>query len=87
MLQAGRYLNYARPATETSLSVPRLLAESCLKTAQKPCAVKRTRTALKSILIFRNELHHQNARNASESTIDANNAKLERMTGCISAEL
>lgn len=55
MLQAGRYLNHTRPAIETSLSVPRLLAESCLKTAQKPYAAKRTRTALKSFLIFRDE--------------------------------
>ena len=54
-LCAGRYLNHARPATETSLSVTRLLSESGLKVTQKQCVLKRTRTTLKSILIFRNE--------------------------------
>ena len=55
MLQAGRYLDQTRPAGETLLSLTRLLSESGLKTAQKSCALKRTRTALKSILIFRDE--------------------------------
>lgn len=55
MLQAGRYLDQTRPAGETLLSLTRLLSESGLKTAQKSCALKRTRTALKSILIFENE--------------------------------
>ena len=55
MLQAGRYLNYARPRDEALLSVTRLLSESGLKTTQKSYALKRTRTVLKSILIFRNE--------------------------------
>lgn len=55
MLQAGRYLDQTRPAGETLLSVNRLLAESRLRVAWKPYALKRTRTALKSILIFRNE--------------------------------
>lgn len=55
MLCAGHYLNHARPTDEALLSVTRLLAESGLKAAQKPCALKRTRVALKLILIFRNE--------------------------------
>lgn len=55
MLQAGHYLNHVRPAGETLLSVNRLLSESGLKTAQKSCALKRTKTALKSILIFGDE--------------------------------
>lgn len=55
MLQAGHYLDQTRPAGETLLSLTRLLSESGLKTTQKSCALKRTRTALKSILIFRNE--------------------------------
>lgn len=55
MLQAGRYLDQTRPGDEALLRVNRLLAESCLKTAQKPCAVKRTRTALKTLLIFGDE--------------------------------
>lgn len=55
MLQAGRYLDQTRPAGETLLSLTRLLSESGLKTAQKSCALKRTRTALKSILIFVDE--------------------------------
>lgn len=55
MLQAGRYLDQTRPAGEALLSVNRLLAESRLRVAWKPYALKRTRTALKSILIFRNE--------------------------------
>nr|DAF68541.1 MAG TPA: hypothetical protein [Caudoviricetes sp.] len=54
-LCAGRYLNHARPVDEAPLSVTRLLAESCLKTAQKPYAVKRTRTALESILMLGNQ--------------------------------
>lgn len=52
MLQAGRYLDQTRPAGETLLSLTQLLSESGLKTTQKSCALKRTRTALKSILIF-----------------------------------
>lgn len=55
MLQAGRYLDQTRPAGETLLSLTRLLSESGLKTARKSCALKRTRTALKTLLIFRNE--------------------------------
>lgn len=55
MLQAGRYLDQTRPAGETLLSVNRLLAESRLRVAWKPYALKRTRTALKSNLISRNE--------------------------------
>ncbi len=55
MLQAGRYLDQTRPAGETLLSLTRLLSESGLKTARKLCALKRTRTALKTLLIFRNE--------------------------------
>lgn len=55
MLQAGHYLNHVRPTDEALLSVTRLLSESGLKTAQKSCALKRTKTALKSILIFRDE--------------------------------
>lgn len=55
MLQAGRYLDQTRLAGETLLSVNRLLAESRLRVAWKPYALKRTRTASKSILIFRNE--------------------------------
>lgn len=56
MLQAGRYLDQTRPAGETLLSLTRLLSESGLKTTQKSCALKRTRTALKSVLIFGDEL-------------------------------
>ena len=52
MLQAGRYLDQTRPEGETLLSLTQLLSESGLKTTQKSCALKRTRTALKSILIF-----------------------------------
>jgi hypothetical protein len=55
MLQAGRYLDQTRPAGETLLSLTRLLSESGLKTARKLCALKRTRMALKTLLIFRNE--------------------------------
>ena len=55
MLQDGHYLNHARPAGRTLLSVVRSLSGSGLKTTQKSCALKRTRMALKSILIFRNE--------------------------------
>lgn len=55
MLQAGRYLDQTRPAGETLLSLTRLLSESGLKTTQKSGALKRTRTALKSILIFVDE--------------------------------
>ena len=55
MLQAGRYLDQTRPEGETLLSLTQLLSESGLKTTQKSCALKRTRTALKSILIFGNE--------------------------------
>jgi hypothetical protein len=55
MLQAGRYLDQTRLAGETLLSVNRLLAESRLRVAWKPYALKRTRTALKSILIFGDE--------------------------------
>lgn len=55
VLQAGHYLNHARPAGRTLLSVVGSLSGSGLKTTQKPCVVKRTRTALKSILIFRDE--------------------------------
>lgn len=55
MLQAGRYLDHVRPTGETLLSLTRLLSESGLKTTQKTYALKRTRTALKSISIFRNE--------------------------------
>lgn len=55
MLCAGRYLDQTRPAGETLLSLTRLLSESGLKATQKPCALKRARTALKSILIFRGE--------------------------------
>lgn len=55
MLQAGRYLDHVRPTGEALLSVNRLLAESRLRVAWKPYALKRTRTALKSNLISRNE--------------------------------
>lgn len=55
MLQAGHYLDQTRPAGETLLSLTRLLSESRLKTTQKSCASKRTKTALKSILIFGDE--------------------------------
>jgi hypothetical protein len=55
MLQAGRYLDQTRPAGETLLSLTRLLSESGLKITQKSYALKRTRTALKSILIFWDE--------------------------------
>lgn len=55
MLQAGRYLDHVRPTDEALLSVNRLLAESRLRVAWKPYALKRTRTALKTLLIFRNE--------------------------------
>lgn len=55
MLRDSYYLNYTRPTDEALLSVTRLLSESGLKTTQKSCALKRTRMALKSILIFRNE--------------------------------
>lgn len=55
MLQAGRYLDQTRLAGETLLSLTRLLSESELKTTQKSYALKRTRTALKTLLIFRNE--------------------------------
>ena len=55
MLQAGHYLNHIRPTDEALLSLTRLLSESGLKTTQKSCALKRTRTALKSILIFGDE--------------------------------
>lgn len=55
MLQAGRYLNHVRLTDEALLSVNRLLSESGLKTTQKSYALKRTRTALKSILIFWDE--------------------------------
>ena len=55
MLQAGRYLDQTRPAGETLLSLTQLLSESGLKTTQKSCALKRTKTALKSILIFGDE--------------------------------
>lgn len=79
MLQAGRYLDQTRPAGETLLSLTRLLSESGLKTTQKSGALKRTRTALKSILIFVDELHHRNAQNAPESVTDANNAKPKRI--------
>lgn len=55
MLQAGRYLNHVRPTGETLLSVNRLLSESGLKATQKPYVLKRTKTALKSILMFGDE--------------------------------
>lgn len=55
MLQAGRYLDHVQPTDEALLSVNRLLAESRLRVAWKPYALKRTRTALKTLLIFRNE--------------------------------
>lgn len=55
MLQAGRYLDQTRPAGKTLLSLTQLLSESGLKTTQKSCALKRTRTALKTLLIFMNE--------------------------------
>lgn len=55
MLQAGRYLDQARPAGETLLSLTRLLSESGLKATPKPYTLKRTRTALKTLLIFRDE--------------------------------
>ena len=55
MLQAGRYLDQARPAGETLLSLTRLLSESGLKRVQNHTSLKRTRMALKSILIFRGE--------------------------------
>ena len=55
MLQAGRYLDQTRPAGEILLGLTQLLSESGLKTTQKSCALKRTRTALKTLLIFRNE--------------------------------
>ena len=55
MLQAGRYLDHVRPTGEALLSVNRLLAESRLRVAWKPYALKRTRTALKTLLIFRDE--------------------------------
>nr|DAR44485.1 MAG TPA: hypothetical protein [Caudoviricetes sp.] len=54
-LCAGHYLNHVRPTDEALLSVNRLLAESRLKITQKSYALKRTRTALKTLLIFRNE--------------------------------
>lgn len=55
MLQAGRYLDQTRPAGEILLSLTQLLSESGLKTTQKSCALKRTRTALKTLLIFGDE--------------------------------
>lgn len=54
-LCAGHYLNHVRPTDKALLSVTRLLSESGLKTTQKSYALKRTRTALKTLLIFRNE--------------------------------
>ncbi len=87
MLQAGRYLDQTRPAGETLLSLTRLLSERGLKTTQKSCALKRTKTALKSILMFRDELHHRDTQNASESTTGANNAKPEQIIICISTKL
>ena len=87
MLQAGRYLDQTRPADETLLSVTRLLSESGLKRVQNHTSLKRTRMALKSILIFRGELHHRGVQNASESTQGANNAKPEQTIICISTKL
>ena len=55
MLQAGRYLNHVRLTDEALLRLTQLLSESGLKTTQKSCALKRTRTALKTLLVFRNE--------------------------------
>lgn len=54
-LCAGHYLNHIRPTDEALLSLTRLLSESELKTTQKSCALKRTKTALKSILMFGDE--------------------------------
>lgn len=87
MLQAGRYLDQTRPAGETLLSLTRLLSESGLKTTQKSGALKRTRTALKSILIFVDETHHRDTQNASGGTTDANNAKPEQIVIYISTKL
>lgn len=55
MLQAGQRLKHTRLTDKAPPSVTRLLSESGLKAAQKPRATKHTRTALKSILIFRDE--------------------------------
>lgn len=54
-LCAGHYLNHVRPTDEALLRVNRLLSESGLETTQKSYALKRTKTALKTLLIFRNE--------------------------------
>lgn len=53
MLQAGRYLDYARLRDEAPLGATRLLSESRLKVAFKPYALKRARKPLNSILAFR----------------------------------
>ena len=55
MLRDSYYLNPTRLTDKAPPSVTRLLSESGLKVTQKPRALKRTRTALKSILIFRGE--------------------------------
>ena len=55
MLQAGQRLNHTRLTDKALLSLTRLLSESGLKTAQKSRALKRTKTALKSILMFGDE--------------------------------
>lgn len=54
-LCAGHYLNHVRPTDETLLSVNQVLAESRLRVVWKPYALKRTKTALKSTLIFGDE--------------------------------
>lgn len=54
-LCAGHYLNHIRLTNEALLSLTRLLSESGLKATQKPYVLKRTKTALKSILMFGDE--------------------------------